>query len=114
MIDFDVLIANVVNNSRAAGFARGRRLPDDADNRAEDAAIEALRKALRPEGTATIPAGWKLVPVEPTTQMVEAGEVPDLPQDLATCSHVYAFAAFKRIYKAMVEASPSPQDSAAK
>lgn len=47
MKDFDVLIANLVNAARAAGFARGRKLPDDEANLAEDAAVAALRQEVK-------------------------------------------------------------------
>jgi hypothetical protein len=42
-----------------------------------------------------IPTGWKLVPVEPTTAMLEAGAEENLDRDMEIC-----------IYKAMLSAAP--------
>jgi hypothetical protein len=41
-----VLIANLMNASRAAGFCRGKGIDDTADNRAEDAALVAIRDEI--------------------------------------------------------------------
>lgn len=40
---FDVLIANLMVTSRAAGFCRGKGVDDAADNAAEDKALGELR-----------------------------------------------------------------------
>ncbi len=60
-----ILVSQLVNAARQAGFDRGRRIDDTDDNRAEDAAVDrllshvaALRQqlAVRPEDTARV---WK-------------------------------------------------------
>ena len=43
---YQPLIANLVNASRAAGWARGKSLDDTADNRAEDAALDAIKAEI--------------------------------------------------------------------
>ena len=44
--DLDRLISNVIVAARATGFARGRGRPAEADDKAEDGAVDALRDAL--------------------------------------------------------------------
>lgn len=44
--DIMVLVVNLMNASRAAGFCRGRRLDDAPDNQAEAAAMAKLLKAI--------------------------------------------------------------------
>jgi hypothetical protein len=62
----------------------------------------ALEKALAthpPAVQPVVPAGWKLVPVEPTSDMIEAGNTAlHLPWDFSTAP---------KAYRAMVAAAPS-------
>lgn len=67
----------------------------------EEKYLDALVKALPVlDGKVqAIPDGWKLVPIEPTTEMVWAGK-----EEL---SSTVGWESFKQAYKAMVNASPS-------
>lgn len=78
-------------------------LQENSDPVSIDAAEELQRLyGMATPQSAQIPAGWKLVPIEPTDEMVAIGQsifgsfVEDTPAD------------YKRIYAAMLSAAPQP------
>jgi hypothetical protein len=66
---------------------------DDAESKLRVMIEDALK----------VPDGWKLVPVEPTTEMLEAGVEENLGRDMEVC-----------IYKAMLSSAPTYEDKPCK
>lgn len=56
----------------------------------------------RPVALAQVPDGWKLVPVEPTTEMIVAGELSG-----SGCDDVWTPS--EHCYRAMLSAAPTPE-----
>jgi hypothetical protein len=67
---------------------------------AETASMRSELEALR----SAVPAGWRLVPVEPTLEMLQAGRDTPLAGDDA----VDAPEDYKAVYRAMLAAAPQP------
>jgi hypothetical protein len=58
-----------------------------------------IHTCIPPDALLSVPAGWKLVPIEPTGKMIDAG--------------IFAYRGFcEESYVAMVKAAPPPPDAA--
>lgn len=66
-----------------------------------NAAIRSWRD-LHPQASEPAPAGWKLVPVDPTPEMVNAGRICPMPTD----SEWDEDEDYRAVYRAMLEAAP--------
>ena len=65
-----------------------------------DGDVRNTLASLRPADLAALlPEGWKVVPVEPTEEMVMAGQSVSLPRP------------FGVVYRAMLAAAPAPGDA---
>jgi hypothetical protein len=76
--------------------------------------LKAIAEFVPQEERCTVPAGWKLVPLEPTKDMIKAAGWKILPsyEGQVNNQHAYDIVSEKDctvIYKAMVEASPTPR-----
>lgn len=79
-----------------------RPLDNPIGQRIVDEAIAAIRTALA-AGEGSGAQGWKLVPIHPTVEMIEAGHsAPD---------NAYGWGVVKCVvhYRAMLDAAPSPE-----
>jgi len=65
--------------------------------------LRPVDRALKAEAAPIVPQGWKLVPVEPTPEMVRAG------QELKPLGKWHA--QIKAVWTAMLAASPAPDAS---
>ena len=74
-------------------------------------AIEALRQALEQPEQASVPDGWKLVPIEPTNAMLSVPVNIDL-RECVTPGGVTGLDAVGlfRAWEAMIEAAPQPSE----
>lgn len=78
-----------------------------------------IQEALRDASASTPPEGWKLVPVEPTPQMIDAGRY-EMPAEVDYWQQRGVLRAQPRplnecvppgnVYTAMLSASPSPPE----
>ena len=87
---------------RCIGFATATIHQGSATWCQSEDAIEALRTALAQQGE---PQGWKLVPVDPTTEMKFAGQ----EYISATANRAKGLWWYGNLYEAMLAAAPAPQ-----
>jgi hypothetical protein len=107
--EFHILLTAVCDASEVLEDATGREVFDAADKLTDT--IDALIAHINAWGArmAGVPAGWTLVPIEPTDAMCDAPEVEvglhswDHSRDKATWSEC------REIYKSMIDAAPAPQ-----
>ena len=85
-------------------FKRDRRyMHQDVVDRINDAVASSMTTHI----TALEAAGWRVVPVEPTEEMVEAGCIAkNLTTPIQTVHPKYPEAAIKAGYKTMLDAAP--------
>lgn len=95
----------------AIKFCEARGILDGSKERASvvDAFVSALSFAAPPaQASAWVPEGWKLVPVEPTQEMLAAMHaVTEKPYNHANKSQMYQA---KHAYKAMLSAAGDPDE----
>jgi len=84
------------------GRMRAEALVDDTRR-----ANESLRSETVPSGTAKVPEGWKLVPVEPTTDILKAG-ISAFNKGTEAEGFINGIGQLERAYRAMLAAAPSP------
>jgi hypothetical protein len=78
---------------------------EEQEELASDLANQIRNLITHPESTApqqAIPSGWKLVPIEPTAEMMAAGRTSD--------GHTLNSDAVYAVYKAMINAAPIESD----
>ncbi len=97
-------VGGYLSEMAAHQLAAGPFPPSLQDVQVLNAAAKMLLEAVAPhsENALTIPEGWKLVPVEPTPGMTEAGDLFFTNQSFKNVSP----AQIKRIYGDMLAAAP--------
>lgn len=96
-------VATLVEKLEKAKWAITNGKKPDWD--AAERAIEDAATALRLSAGGGVPEGWKLVPVEPTPEMIGSGGLASFKSDMATGLNVRE--GLISAYKAMLAASPT-------
>ena len=69
--------------------------------------VELVRSGSAPAASGATPEGWKLVPIEPTQEMLLATRGPNMSEPTW---RDYALKRHATIYRAMIAAAPLPPD----